>query len=215
MASVATKTAPSTDGPWCPRCRSPYYVAGLRSPCRQTSVDLLDYRILIRRPPSRGARSPTCAGGPSPARSSSSLRPGGRDGVTVGALLAEVPHTRPVQVVSSAGDRDLAERAGLPVDNGVLVDQKVRARAPADLKPEVDRRWPVARVPNLAATMTAGCPWSLVSQEVPQHALSIFREFCSGTEAEAFTKVCYCLLVVIQMVIDYCTIVIIGGMLWL
>jgi proteasome assembly chaperone (PAC2) family protein len=35
--------------------------------------------------------------------------------VTVGALLADVPHTRPVQVVSSAGDRDLAERLGLTV----------------------------------------------------------------------------------------------------
>jgi proteasome assembly chaperone (PAC2) family protein len=35
--------------------------------------------------------------------------------VTVGALLADVPHTRPVQVVSSAGDRDLAERLGLIV----------------------------------------------------------------------------------------------------
>jgi proteasome assembly chaperone (PAC2) family protein len=35
--------------------------------------------------------------------------------VTVGALLADVPHTRPVQVVSSAGDRDLAERLGLNV----------------------------------------------------------------------------------------------------
>jgi hypothetical protein len=31
------------------------------------------------------------------------------------ALLADVPHTRPVQVVSSAGDRDLAERLGLNV----------------------------------------------------------------------------------------------------
>jgi proteasome assembly chaperone (PAC2) family protein len=35
--------------------------------------------------------------------------------VTVGALLADVPHTRPVQVVSSAGDRDLAARLGLSV----------------------------------------------------------------------------------------------------
>jgi proteasome assembly chaperone (PAC2) family protein len=35
--------------------------------------------------------------------------------VTVGALLADVPHTRPVRVVSSAGDRDLAERLGLSV----------------------------------------------------------------------------------------------------
>jgi proteasome assembly chaperone (PAC2) family protein len=35
--------------------------------------------------------------------------------ITVGALLADVPHTRPVQVVSSAGDRDLAERLGLNV----------------------------------------------------------------------------------------------------
>jgi proteasome assembly chaperone (PAC2) family protein len=35
--------------------------------------------------------------------------------VTVGALLADVPHTRPVQVVSSAGDQELAERLGLGV----------------------------------------------------------------------------------------------------
>jgi proteasome assembly chaperone (PAC2) family protein len=35
--------------------------------------------------------------------------------ITVGALLADVPHTRPVQVVSSAGDRELAERLGLNV----------------------------------------------------------------------------------------------------
>jgi proteasome assembly chaperone (PAC2) family protein len=35
--------------------------------------------------------------------------------ITVGALLADVPHTRPVQVVSSAGDRDLAERLGLSI----------------------------------------------------------------------------------------------------
>ena len=35
--------------------------------------------------------------------------------VTVGALLADVPHTRPVRVGSSAGDRDLAERLGLNV----------------------------------------------------------------------------------------------------
>jgi proteasome assembly chaperone (PAC2) family protein len=35
--------------------------------------------------------------------------------VTVGALLADVPHTRPVQVVGSAGDRELAERLGLNV----------------------------------------------------------------------------------------------------
>ena len=35
--------------------------------------------------------------------------------VTVGALLADVPHTRPVRVVSSAGDRDLAARLGLSV----------------------------------------------------------------------------------------------------
>jgi len=35
--------------------------------------------------------------------------------VTVGALLADVPHTRPVQVVSSAGDRELAERLGMSI----------------------------------------------------------------------------------------------------
>jgi proteasome assembly chaperone (PAC2) family protein len=34
--------------------------------------------------------------------------------VTLGALLADVPHTRPVQVVGSAGDPRLARRFGLP-----------------------------------------------------------------------------------------------------
>jgi len=58
--------------------------------------------------------------------------------VTVGALLADVPHTRPVQVVSSAGDRDLAERLGLSVSRyegptgilGILGDTAMRAGIP-------------------------------------------------------------------------------------
>jgi proteasome assembly chaperone (PAC2) family protein len=58
--------------------------------------------------------------------------------VTVGALLADVPHTRPVQVVSSAGDRTLAERLGLNVSRyegptgilGVLGDIATRAGIP-------------------------------------------------------------------------------------
>jgi proteasome assembly chaperone (PAC2) family protein len=59
--------------------------------------------------------------------------------VTVGALLADVPHTRPVQVVSSSGDRELAERLGLAVSRyegptgilGVLGDTAMRAGIPA------------------------------------------------------------------------------------
>ena len=58
--------------------------------------------------------------------------------VTVGALLADVPHTRPVQVVSSAGDRDVAERLGLSVSRyegptgilGVLGDAATREGIP-------------------------------------------------------------------------------------
>ncbi|HEV8424238.1 MAG TPA: PAC2 family protein [Actinomycetes bacterium] len=58
--------------------------------------------------------------------------------VTVGALLADVPHTRPVQVVSSAGDRNLAERLGLSVSRyegptgilGVLGDVATAAGIP-------------------------------------------------------------------------------------
>jgi proteasome assembly chaperone (PAC2) family protein len=58
--------------------------------------------------------------------------------VTVGALLADVPHTRPVQVVSSAGDRELAERLGLNVSRyegptgilGVLGDVATRQGIP-------------------------------------------------------------------------------------
>jgi proteasome assembly chaperone (PAC2) family protein len=58
--------------------------------------------------------------------------------VTVGALLADVPHTRPVQVVSSAGDRNLAERLGLSISRyegptgilGVLGEVATRAGIP-------------------------------------------------------------------------------------
>ena len=59
--------------------------------------------------------------------------------VTVGALLADVPHTRSTQVVSSTSDQFLAEQLGLPVSRyegptgilGVLSDAAARARIPA------------------------------------------------------------------------------------
>jgi proteasome assembly chaperone (PAC2) family protein len=59
--------------------------------------------------------------------------------VTVGALLADVPHTRPTQVVSSTGDPLLAERLGLPLSRyegptgilGVLGDAAARVGIPA------------------------------------------------------------------------------------
>jgi proteasome assembly chaperone (PAC2) family protein len=59
--------------------------------------------------------------------------------VTVGALLADVPHTRPTQVVSSTSDPLLAERLGLPLSRyegptgilGVLSDAAARLGIPA------------------------------------------------------------------------------------
>jgi proteasome assembly chaperone (PAC2) family protein len=59
--------------------------------------------------------------------------------VTVGALLADVPHTRPTQVVSSTSDPLLAEQLGLPVSRyegptgilGVLSDAAGRVGIPA------------------------------------------------------------------------------------
>jgi proteasome assembly chaperone (PAC2) family protein len=59
--------------------------------------------------------------------------------VTVGALLADVPHTRPTQVVSSTSDPLLAEQLGLPVSRyegptgilGVISDAAARAGIPA------------------------------------------------------------------------------------
>ena len=59
--------------------------------------------------------------------------------VTLGALLADVPHTRPVQVVGSAGDPKLADRFGLPLSRyegptgilGVLSDAASRDSVPA------------------------------------------------------------------------------------
>jgi proteasome assembly chaperone (PAC2) family protein len=59
--------------------------------------------------------------------------------VTVGALLADVPHTRPTQVVSSTSEPLLAERLGLPLSRyegptgilGVLSDAAARLGIPA------------------------------------------------------------------------------------
>ena len=90
--------------------------------------------------------------------------------VTLGALLAEVPHTRPVQVVGSAGDRTLAERLGLPVSRyegptgmiGVLGDAARRtglpgisiwAALPAYLQAPPNPRGALALVTKLRAVM--------------------------------------------------------------
>jgi predicted ATP-grasp superfamily ATP-dependent carboligase len=59
--------------------------------------------------------------------------------VTLGALLADVPHTRPVQVVGSTADSSLAERLGLSPSRyegptgmiGVLGDEAKRAALPS------------------------------------------------------------------------------------
>jgi predicted ATP-grasp superfamily ATP-dependent carboligase len=59
--------------------------------------------------------------------------------VTLGALLADVPHTRPVQVAGSAGDHELAERLGISTSRyegptgvlGVLGDAARQADLPA------------------------------------------------------------------------------------
>jgi proteasome assembly chaperone (PAC2) family protein len=59
--------------------------------------------------------------------------------VTLGALLADVPHTRPIQVVGSAGDPALADRLGLATSRyegptgilGVLGDAAQQAAVPA------------------------------------------------------------------------------------
>jgi len=59
--------------------------------------------------------------------------------VTLGALLADVPHTRPVQVVGSAGDRALADKLGMATSRyegptgilGVLADAAIGADVPA------------------------------------------------------------------------------------
>ncbi|HEV8652055.1 MAG TPA: PAC2 family protein [Actinomycetes bacterium] len=59
--------------------------------------------------------------------------------VTLGALLADVPHTRPVQVVGSAGDPALADKLGMATSRyegptgilGVLADAANRTDVPA------------------------------------------------------------------------------------
>jgi proteasome assembly chaperone (PAC2) family protein len=59
--------------------------------------------------------------------------------VVLGALLADVPHTRPVRVTGNSSDRDLARRAGFSASTyegptgivGVLVDALRQANLPA------------------------------------------------------------------------------------
>jgi predicted ATP-grasp superfamily ATP-dependent carboligase len=59
--------------------------------------------------------------------------------ITVGALLADVPHTRPVQVMGSTGDPTLAKELSLPESRyegptgilGVLTDAALRSSIPA------------------------------------------------------------------------------------
>ena len=93
----------------------------------------------LRARPDRGqGTSPTCAGGPSPRRSSSWPPTSGSRWWSPSAPCWPTCPTRPVQVVSSAGDRDLAERLGLNVSRyegptgilGVLGDVATRQGIP-------------------------------------------------------------------------------------
>ena len=60
------------------------------------------------------ASSRTCAGAPSPTRSSTSPSGSGVEMVvTLGALIADVAHTRPVPITGLASDPELVERLGL------------------------------------------------------------------------------------------------------
>ena len=62
--------------------------------------------------------------------------------MTVGALLADVPHTRPVRLTGMSTDQDLARRAGFATSTyegptgivGVLVDALRQADLPAATK---------------------------------------------------------------------------------
>jgi proteasome assembly chaperone (PAC2) family protein len=87
--------------------------------------------------------------------------------ITLGALLAEVPHTRPVSVIGTAVDDDLIERLGLNRSNyegptgivGVLQDACARAGIPA-------------------ASLWAAVPTYVPGAPSPKAALALVERIC-------------------------------------
>ena len=105
-------------------------------------------RAVGRRPPVARSRRRAAPGGRAPAQVADLLRRRGRASpepcgaelaVTLGALLADVPHTRPVRVTGMAHDPALADRLGLRASAyegptgivGVLHDACSRAGLPS------------------------------------------------------------------------------------
>src|SRR5438874_11904463 len=82
--------------------------------------------------------------------------------VTVGALLADVPHTRPVRVTGTAADADLVRRLGL---------QRSRYEGPTGIVGVLHEAFSKAKVPS--ASLWAAVPHYVAATPSPKAALAL------------------------------------------
>jgi len=93
--------------------------------------------------------------------------------VTLGALLADVPHTRPAPVTGSATDRELVEQLGLAAS---------RYEGPTGIVGVLHDACRVAGVPS--ASLWAAVPHYASLAASPKAALALCRRFASLVEAD-------------------------------
>jgi len=85
--------------------------------------------------------------------------------VTVGALLADVPHTRPVRVTGTAADADLVRRLGL---------QRSRYEGPTGIVGVLHDAFSKAGVPS--ASLWAAVPHYVAATPSPKAALALVQQ---------------------------------------
>jgi predicted ATP-grasp superfamily ATP-dependent carboligase len=82
--------------------------------------------------------------------------------ITLGALLADVPHTRPVRVTGTAADPDLVQRLGL---------QRSRYEGPTGIVGVLHDAFSTAKVPS--ASLWAAVPHYVAATPSPKAALAL------------------------------------------
>lgn len=94
--------------------------------------------------------------------------------LTLGALLADVPHTRPVQLIGTATDDDLVERYDL---------ERSRYEGPTGIVGVLQHAFSTAGIP--AASLWAAVPGYASSLPSPRAAIALVERACSmmGTPA--------------------------------
>ena len=114
------------------------------------------------------APSRRCAGSCSaPSSSASPSELGARMSVSLGALLADVPHTRPVQIIGTASDPELIDRFEL---------QRSRYEGPTGIVGVLHDAMATAGIP--AASLWAAVPQYAAQVPSPKAALALVERAC-------------------------------------